>query len=204
MALLTAFSAPDVVRTCRDSMTSLQAPGAQGLLWVNLRLLLMVQARGESPELCCSFQWLFRSVNKHKPPTSLESCYFPSLFLIFSFIKDDRSTHPSLTSAVSISFPSHDIRMSDIHTFVTGISSPLPPLKMNRVLSCTCTVCCRRVIPSINNIFRAVLVRGYTRHSPRISCAPSIVSAPLTLSAARHSSNAVSYTHLTLPTTILV
>ena len=114
---------------------------------------------------------------------------FLSLFLIFSFIKDDRSTHPSLTSAVSISFPSHDIGMSDIHTFVTGISSPLPPLKMNGFLSCTCTVCCRRVIPSINNIFRAVLVRGYTRHSPRISCAPSIVSAPLTLSTARHSSN---------------
>ena len=79
--------------------------------------------------------------------------------------------------------------MSDIHTFVTGISSPLLPLKMNEFLSCTCTVCCRRVIPSISNTFRAVLVRGYTRHSPRISCAQSIVSAPLTVSAARHSSN---------------
>ena len=82
--------------------------------------------------------------------------------------------------------------MSGIHTFVTGISSPLPPLKMNGVLSCTCTVCCRRVIPSINDTFQAVLVRRHTRHSPRISWAPSIVSAPLTLSAARHSSN-VSY-----------
>ena len=49
--------------------------------------------------------------------------------------------------------------------------------------------CCQRVVPFINNTCWAVLVRGYTGHSPRISCAPSIVSAPLTLSAARHSSN---------------
>ena len=112
--------------------------------------------------------------------------------LLFSFIKGDQSTHPCLTRVVSMSFRSHDIEMSKIHTFVTGNSSSLPPLKMNEFLSCTCTVCCRRVIPSINNTFRAVLVRGYTRDSPRISCAPSIVSAPLIPSAARHSSN-VSY-----------
>ena len=44
---------------------------------------------------------------------------FPPLFLIFSFIKDDWGTHSSLTSAISMSFLSHDIGMSDIHTFVS-------------------------------------------------------------------------------------
>ena len=142
--------------------------------------------------LSSGFSGVLTSTNR-RPVRNL--VHFPSLFLIFSFIKDDRSTHPGLTSAVSMSFPSHDIGMSQIHTFVSGTSSPPPPLKMNGFLSCTCTVCCRRVIPSINNTFRAVLVRGYTRHSPRISCAPSTVSSPHTLSAARHSSN-VSYLEL--------
>ena len=70
---------------------------------------------------------------------------FPSLFLIFSFIREDLNTHPSLTNAVSMSFPATEIGMSEIHTFVTGTSSPLPPLTMKGLLSYTCTVFCLRV-----------------------------------------------------------
>ena len=104
---------------------------------------------------------------------------FLSLFLIFSLIREDLNTQPSLTNAVSMCFPSTDIGMSEIHTFVTGTSSPLG------FLSYTCTVFCLRVRLSVSSLFLAVLVRGYTRHSPRISWAPSIVSVPLTFSASR-------------------
>ena len=127
--------------------------------------------------LSSGFSGVLTSTNR-RPVRNL--VHFPSLFLIFSFIKDDRSTHPGLTSAVSMSFPSHDIGMSQIHTFVSGTSSPPPPLKMNGFLSCTCTVCCQRVIPSTNNTFRAVLVKGYTRHSPRIPV-PQVSSPPHSL-----------------------
>ena len=41
---LTALSAPDVVRTCGDAMTSLQGHRARCLLWVSRRLFLMIQA----------------------------------------------------------------------------------------------------------------------------------------------------------------
>ena len=122
---------------------------------------------------------------------------FPSLFLIFSFIREDLNTHPSLTNAISMSFPSTEIGMSEIHTFVTGTSSPLPPLTMKVFLSYTCTVFCLRVRLSISNLFLAVLVRGYTRHSLRISWAPSIVSVPLTFSDATQISS-VSYFKLSL------
>ena len=122
---------------------------------------------------------------------------FPSLFLIFSFIRGNLNTHHSLTNAVSMSFPSTEIGMSEIHTFVTGTSSPLPPLTMKVFLSYTCTDFCLRVRFSISNLFLAVLVRGYTRHSPRISWAPRIVSVPFTFSAARQISG-VSYFRLSL------
>ena len=118
-------------------------------------------------------------------------------FQSFSFIREDLNTHPSLTNAVPMSFPSTEIGMSEIHTFVTGTSSPLPPLTMQGLLSYTCTVCCLRVRLSISNLFLVVLVRGYTRHSPRISWAPSIVSVLLTFSAARQISS-VSYFKLSL------
>ena len=99
----------------------------------------------------------------HQPVLNLVS--FPSLFLIFSLIRDDLITHQSLTNAVYV-FPSTEIRMSKIHTFVTGTSLLLPPLMMRGFLSYTCTVCCLRVRLSISSLFLAVLVRGYTRHSP--------------------------------------
>ena len=122
---------------------------------------------------------------------------FPSLFLTFSFIREDLNTHPSLTNAVSMSFPSTEIGMSEIHTFVAGTPSPLPPLTMKGLLSYTCTVCWLRVRFSISNLFQAVLVRGYTCHSPCISWAPSIISIPLTFSAGKQISR-VSYFTLSL------
>ena len=122
---------------------------------------------------------------------------FPSLFLIFSFIREDLNTHPSLTNAVSMSFLSTEIGMSEIHTLVTSTSSLLPHLTMKGFLLYTCTVFCLRVRFSIGSLFLVVLVRGYTCHSPRISWAPSIVSIPLTFSAARQISR-VSYFKLSL------
>ena len=98
----------DVVWTRTDAMASLQAPGARCLLWVGPRLFFLIQARDESSDLYCPFQRPFRDVDEHKPPASQESCQCPVLinFLIFSFIREDLNTHPSLTNAVSISFPS--------------------------------------------------------------------------------------------------
>ena len=122
---------------------------------------------------------------------------FPSLFLIFSFIREDLNTHPSLINAVSMSFLSTEVGMSEIHTFGTGTSSPLPPLTIKGFLSYTCTVFCLRVRFSISSLFQAVLVRGYTCHSPCISWAPSIISVPLTFSAGKQISR-VSYFTLSL------
>ena len=51
VTLLTALSASDVVWTRRDTMSSLQAPGARCLLWVGPRLFFVIQAHGESPDL---------------------------------------------------------------------------------------------------------------------------------------------------------
>ena len=68
VTLLTALSASDVVWTCRDAMSSLQAPGARSLLWVGPWLFLVIQVCSESPDLYCPFQRPFRDVEKHKPP----------------------------------------------------------------------------------------------------------------------------------------
>ena len=152
-----------------QAMASLRAPGARCPLWVGLRLFLVIQARGESPDLYCPFQRPFRDVDEHKPPPVCNLVSFPSLFMIFSFIREDLNTHPSLTNAVRVSFPSTEIGMSEVHTCVTGTSPPLPPLTMKGFLSYTCTVFCLKLRLSISNLFLAVLVRGYTRHSPRIS-----------------------------------
>ena len=45
----TALSAPDVVRTCGDAMTSLQGPGARCVLWVSRRLFLMYRRAVNPP-----------------------------------------------------------------------------------------------------------------------------------------------------------
>ena len=79
VTLLPALSASDAVWTCRDEMASLQAPGARCPLWVSPRLFLVIQARGESPDLYRPFQRPFRDVDEHKPPASQESCQFPIL-----------------------------------------------------------------------------------------------------------------------------
>ena len=79
VTLLPALSASDAVWTCRGEMASLQAPGARCPLWVSHRLFLVIQARGESPDLYRPFQRPFRDVDEHKPPASQESCQFPVL-----------------------------------------------------------------------------------------------------------------------------
>ena len=76
------------------------------------------------------------------------------------------SSHTRVWLMLSMSFLSTEIRMSKIHTFVTGTSLLLPPLMMRGVLSYTCTVCCLRVRLSISSLFLVVLMRGYTHHSP--------------------------------------
>ena len=79
----------------------------------------------------------------------------------WSFRLSERiSTQTLVLLMLSMSFPSTEIGMSETHTFVTGTSSPLPPLTMKGLLSYTCTVFCLRVRLSISNLFLAVLVRG--------------------------------------------
>ena len=77
---------------------------------------------------------ILKNTNR-RPVRNLVS--FPCLFLIFSFIKDDIFPHPSLPNAVSMCFPSTEIGLSEIHTFVTDTSSTLPHFAMNGFLSYT-------------------------------------------------------------------
>ena len=120
------YSALDVVWTCGDTMTSLQAPGAHCLLWISPRLFLVLQACGEPP----IFTVLSRGLSEilmntnHQPALNLVN--FPSLFLIFLLI-EMISSHTRVWLMLSMSFPSTEIRMSNIHTFVTGTSLLLLP-----------------------------------------------------------------------------
>ena len=111
--ILTALSTLDVVWTCGDTMTSLQAPGAHCLLWISPRLFLVLQACGEPPIFTVLSRCLSEIVmnTNHQPVLNLVN--FPSLFLIFSFIREDLSTHPSLTNAVYVLSVNWDQNVQD-------------------------------------------------------------------------------------------
>ena len=59
----------------------------------------------------------------------------PSLFRILSKMREERGTQPSLTKADSMSAPSQEIGMSEIHIFVDGVSLPSCPFKIKGILS---------------------------------------------------------------------
>ena len=79
----------------------------------------------------------------------------PSLFRTFSNIREEWRTQPSLTIADSISAPSQERGMSEIHSFVVGLSFPSCPLRMKGFLSYRDNAWPRRLIPSVGRRDRA-------------------------------------------------
>ena len=123
-------------------------------VWESEASAMEISVRDSSHSSSSSSASVLASASSKRLPVR-KRVSLPSLLRIFSKIREERRTQPSLTIADSISAPSQDRGMSEIHSFVVRLSFPSCPFRIKEFLSYRDNAWPRRLRPSISSWDRA-------------------------------------------------